>query len=201
MQVCVCMYVCTYYACDNYPNNCMGQCVCVFVLQGADGSVMYIAAQGPLPHTVSDFWRMLWYHNIEVWLHGGMSAWGSGNETVFCVQIVLMACKLIEMAKVRHKWNRFSHCKISLSLSLTLSRSLSLSSQPKCERYWPPLNKTVSFGPITVTTVSSSHYTHTHTIYYCVGSYSTEPLKEGGHSWDHIFLSGSDFIVCRFLRA
>ena len=48
--------------------------VCVCVLQGADGSVMYIAAQGPLPHTVSDFWRMLWYHNIEVWLHGGMSA-------------------------------------------------------------------------------------------------------------------------------
>ncbi|CAI8031702.1 Tyrosine-protein phosphatase non-receptor type 12 [Geodia barretti] len=34
-----------------------------------------------------------------------------------------MACKLVEMAK------------------------------PKCERYWPPLNKTVSFGPITVTTI------------------------------------------------
>ena len=161
-------------------------CVCC-VLQGADGSVMYIAAQGPLPHTVSDFWRMLWYHNIEVWLHGGMSAWGSGNETVFCVQIVLMACKLVEMAKVRLKWNRFSHCKKSLSLSL--------SSQPKCERYWPPLNKTVSFGPITVTTVSSSHYTYPHSLLLC--NYSTEPLKEG-HSW---YLSGSDFIVCRFLRA
>jgi tyrosine-protein phosphatase non-receptor type 12/18/22 len=35
-------------------------------IQGADGNVTYIAAQGPLPHTVNDFWRMLWYHNIEV---------------------------------------------------------------------------------------------------------------------------------------
>ena len=51
--------------------------VCVFTctyVQGADGSVTYIAAQGPLPHTVGDFWRMLWYHNIEVWewVYGGL---------------------------------------------------------------------------------------------------------------------------------
>ena len=44
----------------------------------ANGDVMYIASQGPLPHTVNDFWRMLWYHNIEV---------------------VVMACREVEMGK------------------------------------------------------------------------------------------------------
>ena len=34
--------------------------------QGIGDDVTYIAAQGPLPNTVCDFWRMLWYHSIEV---------------------------------------------------------------------------------------------------------------------------------------
>jgi tyrosine-protein phosphatase non-receptor type 12/18/22 len=75
-------------------------------IQGADGNVTYIAAQGPLPHTVNDFWRMLWYHNIE---------------------IVVMACKLVEMAK------------------------------PKCECYWPNLNETKSYGPISISTISEEN--------------------------------------------
>ncbi|XP_065909372.1 tyrosine-protein phosphatase non-receptor type 12-like [Dysidea avara] len=47
-------------------------------INGSSGEVEYIAAQGPLPHTVGDFWRMLWYHNIE---------------------IVVMACREVEMGK------------------------------------------------------------------------------------------------------
>jgi tyrosine-protein phosphatase non-receptor type 12/18/22 len=50
----------------------------------AKGDVTYIASQGPLPHTVNDFWRMIWYHNIEV---------------------VVMACREYEMGK--HKCERY----------------------------------------------------------------------------------------------
>ncbi len=35
--------------------------------QGANNDIDYIAAQGPLPHTIEDFWGMLWYHTIEVY--------------------------------------------------------------------------------------------------------------------------------------
>nr|XP_029520894.1 tyrosine-protein phosphatase non-receptor type 22-like isoform X2 [Oncorhynchus nerka] len=35
-------------------------------IKGVSGARDYIATQGPLPHTVLDFWRMLWEYNIEV---------------------------------------------------------------------------------------------------------------------------------------
>uniref|UniRef100_A0A667Z8N8 protein-tyrosine-phosphatase n=1 Tax=Myripristis murdjan TaxID=586833 RepID=A0A667Z8N8_9TELE len=35
-------------------------------IKGVSGSRAYIATQGPLPHTVLDFWRMLWEYSIEV---------------------------------------------------------------------------------------------------------------------------------------
>lgn len=47
-------------------------------IKGVAGSRAYIATQGPLPHTVLDFLRMLWEYNIEV---------------------VVMACREFEMGK------------------------------------------------------------------------------------------------------
>ncbi|XP_022619029.1 tyrosine-protein phosphatase 99A-like isoform X1 [Seriola dumerili] len=47
-------------------------------IKGVSGSRAYIATQGPLPHTVLDFLRMLWEYNIKV---------------------VVMACREFEMGK------------------------------------------------------------------------------------------------------
>lgn len=48
-------------------------------IKGASGSSAYIACQGPLPHTVNDFWRMV----------------------VECeVQVIVMACNEQESGKV-----------------------------------------------------------------------------------------------------
>ncbi|XP_022446200.1 tyrosine-protein phosphatase non-receptor type 18 isoform X3 [Delphinapterus leucas] len=44
-------------------------------IRGTDGSQAYIATQGPLPHTLLDFWRLIWE---------------------FGVKVILMACQEIE---------------------------------------------------------------------------------------------------------
>ncbi|XP_049745006.1 tyrosine-protein phosphatase non-receptor type 18 [Elephas maximus indicus] len=47
-------------------------------IRGADGSQAYIATQGPLPHTLLDFWRLVWE---------------------FEVKVILMACREIEQGQ------------------------------------------------------------------------------------------------------
>ena len=48
-------------------------------IRGASGSPAYIASQGPLPHTVNDFWRMV----VECEVH-----------------VIIMACNEDEAGKV-----------------------------------------------------------------------------------------------------
>lgn len=38
--------------------------------QGTDGSQAYIATQGPLPHTLLDFWRLVWEFGVKVSFEG-----------------------------------------------------------------------------------------------------------------------------------
>ncbi|GAA6095936.1 tyrosine-protein phosphatase non-receptor type 22 [Tachysurus ichikawai] len=47
-------------------------------IRGVFGPTEYIATQGPLPHTVLDFWRMLWEYNV---------------------QVIVMACREFEMGR------------------------------------------------------------------------------------------------------
>ena len=34
-------------------------------MQGYGRSNAYIAAQGPMPNTIGDFWRMIWEHRLS----------------------------------------------------------------------------------------------------------------------------------------
>nr|XP_020470652.1 tyrosine-protein phosphatase non-receptor type 18-like isoform X3 [Monopterus albus] len=47
-------------------------------IKGASAELRYIASQGPLSSTLTDFWRMIWQHDVKV---------------------VIMACREIEMGK------------------------------------------------------------------------------------------------------
>ncbi|XP_078488049.1 uncharacterized protein LOC100177704 isoform X4 [Ciona intestinalis] len=47
-------------------------------IKGTDGKNSYIASQGPLPHTATDFWRMLWEYRIST---------------------IVMVCREIELGK------------------------------------------------------------------------------------------------------
>ncbi|XP_069845561.1 tyrosine-protein phosphatase non-receptor type 18 isoform X1 [Dipodomys merriami] len=65
-------------------------------IQGADGGRAYIATQGPLPHTLLDFWRLVWE---------------------FDVKVILMACR--ETENGRKKCERYwAHKQESLQTGL-----------------------------------------------------------------------------------
>lgn len=51
-------------ALDDTDDSAM--CVCVCQIEPAGCVLRYIAAQGPLPHTCTHFWRSVWEQNVSV---------------------------------------------------------------------------------------------------------------------------------------
>ncbi|KAK1801070.1 hypothetical protein P4O66_022777, partial [Electrophorus voltai] len=86
-------------------------------VKGAVESRIYIATQGPLSNTLVDFWRMIWQYDVRLCLDALF---------VLLEQVIVMACKEIEMGK------------------------------KKCEVYWASTSESAVFGPFTVSTVEAS---------------------------------------------
>ncbi|XP_072134801.1 tyrosine-protein phosphatase non-receptor type 22-like isoform X1 [Mobula birostris] len=72
-------------------------------IKGVYGPQAYIATQGPLPHTVIDFWRMLWEYNVVVVVMACREFemgrkkceryWASKGEDPFCTGPFSIACE------------------------------------------------------------------------------------------------------------
>ncbi|XP_072886650.1 tyrosine-protein phosphatase non-receptor type 22-like isoform X1 [Hemitrygon akajei] len=72
-------------------------------IKGVYGPQAYIATQGPLPHTVIDFWRMLWEYNVVVVVMACREFemgrkkceryWASKGEDPFCIGPFSIACE------------------------------------------------------------------------------------------------------------
>jgi len=65
-------------------------------IKGASGSSAYIACQGPLPHTVNDFWRMVVECEVQVIVMACMEQ-ESGKVLIFIYQSSMQLLKLYAM--------------------------------------------------------------------------------------------------------
>ncbi|XP_069798000.1 tyrosine-protein phosphatase non-receptor type 22-like isoform X3 [Narcine bancroftii] len=76
-------------------------------IKGVYGPQAYIATQGPLPHTVVDFWRMLWEYTVVVVVMACREFemgrkkceryWANKGEDPFCIGLFSITCEQEEV--------------------------------------------------------------------------------------------------------
>ena len=58
------------------------------MIQGYGKTNAYIAAQGPMPNTIGDFWRMIWEHRLSTIIMLTKVTEG-GKVTVLCYKLTV----------------------------------------------------------------------------------------------------------------
>ena len=100
-----------------YPSGTRLYCLMMYIfsLQGYRRANAYIAAQGPTPNTIGDFWRMIWEHRLPT---------------------IIMITKVTEGGKVSCSYTCSTHYFATKLVSTLVINFVFL--QRKCEQYWPP---------------------------------------------------------------
>lgn len=60
-DICIAIWSHVHVACDVLFNTVTD----ISFIQGYGRANAYIAAQGPMPNTIGDFWRMIWEHRLS----------------------------------------------------------------------------------------------------------------------------------------